>query len=264
MMYHRAYVYISLVLTVILTSSVANGDTSVCTGYPKTFNGLPCASTTRYWDGQMGACGCGTGDTSPFAWQYTKLTAAGSPPIFGSGTWCGSGCGKCFQLTPTGVGASPIGAGSPNTKSVVIKVTNLCPPDGNAQWCSYDVNSYGYDAHFDLMDYNMNGLITSMGWDNPEVTYQEVDCDASGFVDWGCQCASAADTDAANSTETTTTTTTTTTKPISTTTTTTKPVSTTTTTTTTKKPTSSTTRPSSSTEKPSSSKATKAPKKQPK
>jgi len=204
MMYHRAYVYISLVLAVILTSNIANGATSVCTGYPKTFNGLPCASTTRYWDGQMGACGCGTGDTSPFSWQYTKLTAAASPPIFGAGTWCGSGCGKCFKIAPTAIGASPIGAGAPNTKAVVIKVTNLCPPGGNEQWCSYDVNSYGYDAHFDLMDQNMNGLVSGMGWDNPEVTYQEVDCASNGFADWGCQCASATTT---NTTTTTTTTT---------------------------------------------------------
>lgn len=38
------------------------------------FNGKPCASTTRYWDGQMGACGCGTGNTNPFSWQWNKPT----------------------------------------------------------------------------------------------------------------------------------------------------------------------------------------------
>lgn len=206
MMYHRAGLYISLVLAAIILT--ANGDTSVCTGYPKTFNGLPCASTTRYWDGQMGACGCGTGDTSPFAWQYTKITAAGSPPIFGTGTWCGSGCGTCYKLTPTAIGASVVGTGAPNTNSVVIKVTNLCPPDGNANWCSYDVNSYGYDAHFDLMDYNMDGLISSMGWNNPEVTYQEVDCASNGFADWGCQCADSAVAATVNSTSSSTSTTT--------------------------------------------------------
>jgi len=181
--------YVSLVIAVIAFSLV-NGQTTVCTGYPKTFNGLPCASTTRYWDGQMGACGCGTGNTDPFSWQWSKLTAAGSPPIFGAGTWCGSGCGKCFRLTPTAVGTSPDGTGATTTASVVAKVTNLCPPGGNEQWCSYDVNSFGYDAHFDLMDYNMNGLVTAMGWNNPEVTYEEVDCASNGYVDWGCECAS--------------------------------------------------------------------------
>jgi hypothetical protein len=72
-----------------------------------------------------------------------------------------------------------------------VKVSNLCPYAGNEAWCAYDTNSFGYDAHFDLMDYNMNGLISSMGWNNPEVTYEEVDCAANGYTDWNCQCASA-------------------------------------------------------------------------
>lgn len=175
----------------------------------------------------MGACGCGTDNTSPFSWQWTKLTAAASAPVFGSGTWCGSGCGKCFQLTPTAVGASPIGAGATTTKSVVIKVTNLCPAAGNEAWCAYDVNSYGYDAHFDLMDYNMAGLISGMGWDNPEVTYEQVDCASNGYTDWNCECASATDTTTPTTNTATTSTTTTTTK---------APSKTTTTTTTTKAP----------------------------
>jgi hypothetical protein len=155
------------------------------------YNGKPCASTTRYWDGQKGACGCGTSDTNPFSWQWTKPTAAASAPIFGSGTWCGSGCGKCFKLTPTAVGASAEGTGAPALTPLVVKVSNLCPYAGNEAWCAYDVNSFGYDAHFDLMDYNMNGLVSSMGWNNPEVTYEEVDCAANGYTDWNCQCASA-------------------------------------------------------------------------
>lgn len=187
---YRYCLYLSVALAVILSASLVNAD-GVCTGYPKMYNGLPCASTTRYWDGQMGACGCGTGNTSPFSWQWTKPTAAASAPIFGSGTWCGTGCGKCFKLTPTAIGASPEGTGAPALTSLVVKITNLCPYGGNEAWCAYDVNSFGYDAHFDLMDYNMNGLISGMGWNNPEVTYQEVDCAANGYTDWNCQCASA-------------------------------------------------------------------------
>jgi len=187
---YRFCLYLSVALAVILSASFANAD-GVCTGYPKMYNGKPCASTTRYYDGQMGACGCGTGDSSPFSWQWSKPTAAASPPVFGAGTWCGSGCGKCFKLSPTAVGASPDGNGAPALTSLVVKVTNLCPPGGNEAWCSYDVNSFGYDAHFDLMDYNMNGIISGMGWNNPEVTYEEVDCAANGYTDWNCQCASA-------------------------------------------------------------------------
>lgn len=254
---YRVCLYVSLVIAVIIASSGVNGQTTMCTGYPKTFNGKPCASTTRYWDGQKGACGCGTTDTNPFSWQWTKLTAAASAPIFGSSTWCGSGCGKCFKLTPTAVGASVIGSGATTTNSVVAKVTNLCPYTGNEEWCAYDVNSHGYDAHFDLMDFNMNGLVSSMGWNNPEVTYEEVDCASNGYIDWGCQCASngtttASSAPAATPAPTKVTTTTTTKAPSSTTTkapakstTTTKAPSTTTTkapsTTTTKAPATSTT-----------------------
>jgi len=197
---YRSCLYLSVALAVILYASLANAD-GVCSGYPKMYNGKPCASTTRYYDGQMGACGCGTGNTSPFSWQWTKPTAAASAPIFGSETWCGTGCGKCFKLTPTAIGASPEGTGAPALASLVVKVTNLCPYGGNEAWCAYDTNSFGYDAHFDLMDYNMNGLVSSMGWNNPEVIYEEVDCDANGYTDWNCQCASA---DSTGSTSTST------------------------------------------------------------
>jgi hypothetical protein len=187
---YRSTLYLAVAFAIILTSSLISAS-GVCTGYPKMYNGKPCASTTRYWDGQKGACGCGTSDTNPFSWQWTKPTAAASAPIFGSGTWCGSGCGKCFKLTPTAVGASAEGTGAPALTPLVVKVSNLCPYAGNEAWCAYDVNSFGYDAHFDLMDYNMNGLVSSMGWNNPEVTYEEVDCAANGYTDWNCQCASA-------------------------------------------------------------------------
>jgi len=195
---YRSCLYLSVALAVIFCASFINAD-GVCTGYPKMYNGKPCASTTRYWDGQMGACGCGTGNTSPFSWQWTKPTAAASAPIYGSGTWCGSGCGKCFKLTPTAIGASAEGTGAPALTPLVVKITNLCPYAGNEAWCAYDVNSFGYEAHFDLMDYNMDGLVSSMGWNNPEVTYEEVDCATNGYTDWDCQCASGAGTPAATS-----------------------------------------------------------------
>eukprot|EP01112_Ceratiomyxa_fruticulosa_P013279 TRINITY_DN3726_c0_g1_i1.p1 TRINITY_DN3726_c0_g1~~TRINITY_DN3726_c0_g1_i1.p1 ORF type:complete len:142 (-),score=29.35 TRINITY_DN3726_c0_g1_i1:95-520(-) len=128
----------------------------------------------------MGACGCGTGDQAPFSWQWNDYTAAAGPSIFGSATWCGTGCGKCYKLTPTN-GYSPTGGqGAPNNNSIVVMVTNLCPPSGNEQWCPSGTNSYGYGAHFDLMDHNMNGKISQLGWNNPEVTYQQVSCGSGG------------------------------------------------------------------------------------
>lgn len=77
------------------------------------------ATTTNYHDGTLGACGCGATLNS-----YT-YTAAGSPSIFGSGTWCGSGCGKCYQLTSTGTAPSGQGTGGGAGHSIVVMVTNL-------------------------------------------------------------------------------------------------------------------------------------------
>jgi len=144
----------------------------------KTYNGLPCATTTRYWDNQLGACGCGS-NNQPFSWQWDEYTAAAAPSIYGSGSWCGTGCGKCYEICPTCAGCSPSGRGAPNTNCITVMVTNLCPTNGNQQWCAVP-NSYGYGAHFDLMDHQMNGKISALGWDNPEVTYKEVSCGGGG------------------------------------------------------------------------------------
>lgn len=77
------------------------------------------ATTTNYHDGTLGACGCGTLLNS-----YT-YTAAGSPAIFGSGTWCGSGCGSCYQLTSTGTAPSGQGTGGGAGTSIIVMITNL-------------------------------------------------------------------------------------------------------------------------------------------
>jgi len=187
---------VAIILFVVSVSLIVPALSSYCSGSPKTLNGLPCASTTRYYDGLKGACGCGTGDTggTTYSWQYNDYTAAASAPIFGTATWCGSGCGRCYKITPTGY--TPTGGnacGSNCGKSIVIMVTNLCPENGNAQWCpTTGSNSYGYGAHFDLMDLNMDGKITALGWDNPEVTYQQVSCGTSGAPTTAnfdtCQC----------------------------------------------------------------------------
>eukprot|EP01113_Clastostelium_recurvatum_P014427 TRINITY_DN17853_c0_g1_i2.p1 TRINITY_DN17853_c0_g1~~TRINITY_DN17853_c0_g1_i2.p1 ORF type:complete len:436 (-),score=99.66 TRINITY_DN17853_c0_g1_i2:103-1410(-) len=167
-----------------------------CEGNPPRYNGLPCASTTRYWDNFKGACGCGVGNGNgnPFSWQYNTYTAAASPLIFGSGTeWCGGGCGSCWQLTPTG--DCPYGGScAPNAEPITVMVTNLCPPQYNVDWCPYagNNNNHGFPAHFDLMDYNMGGLITAKGWNNPIVTYKRVPCGGGGSAGCGsaaqCQC----------------------------------------------------------------------------
>ena len=53
------------------------------------------ATTTRYCDRSPGACG--------FKSDYhgVRLTAGVNPGLFGEGTWCGKGCGKCYRLRST-------------------------------------------------------------------------------------------------------------------------------------------------------------------
>jgi hypothetical protein len=54
-------------------------------------------------------------------------------------------------------------------------VTNLCDPlsGGNQEWCelSGQLNQHGYIAHFDIAQTSM---FSSLGWNNPVVTYQQV------------------------------------------------------------------------------------------
>jgi len=166
----------------------------LCTGNPPTYNGLPCATTTNYNDGTAGACGCGN-NYGPDGWENTLYTAAASPVLFDTGgaTWCGAGCGSCYRLTPTGGYVSQQGTAPPSTASVVFMITNLCPTS-NTQWCPAPGtdNQYGYPVHFDLR--NAANQIQQIGWNNPEVTYEQVACSNNYYntptcYNWaGCQC----------------------------------------------------------------------------
>ena len=118
----------------------------------------------NYFDGQMGACGCGTGSGASqqmSQWQTgdgkTIYTAAGSQNLFGgSGTWCGSGCGQCYELTNTGyLPAFEMGTCNGAGETITVMITNLCPQQGNEQWCSQPTDQYGYTAHFDIMSQDL-------------------------------------------------------------------------------------------------------------
>ncbi|MDI1491565.1 MAG: hypothetical protein OHK93_002774 [Ramalina farinacea] len=156
------------------------------------------ATTTHYYDGQEGACGCGTnGALSP--WQATPdssstlFTAAGSQSLFGgSGSWCGSGCGTCYKLTNANyIAASGQGDCTGAGDSITVMITNLCPADGNQQWCGGQGgsgNQYGFGAHFDIM--SQGG---PKGWNNPVVAYEQVPCPGTFTTDYAtCQCANGA------------------------------------------------------------------------
>jgi len=153
------------------------------------------ATTTHYYDNQVGACGCSTG-TAMSPWQASPggtnlYTAASSQNLFAgpgsSSSWCGSGCGKCYTLTNVGtIAAAGQGDCTGSGDTITVMVTNLCPANGNQQWCSQPENQYGFGAHFDIM--SQGG---PLGWNNPVVKYQEVPCPGSLTADWQtCQCAS--------------------------------------------------------------------------
>jgi len=162
------------------------------------FNGKPCASTTRYNDGHRGSCGCGPSNSdTPFHWNMASYVTAPSQKYFDNGgdsTWCGRNCGKCVRLTPTG-GFVPGQGNTPSHRgSITFMVTNDCPIADNREWCGQNskpgtnsVNTKGYEVHFDLQ--NNQNQMSALGWDNPEVTWEEVGCPGDLAGHWNqCEC----------------------------------------------------------------------------
>ncbi|QKX54271.1 uncharacterized protein TRUGW13939_01356 [Talaromyces rugulosus] len=149
------------------------------------------ATTTRYYDGQEGACGCGTSSGAD-AWQLgisdNVYTAAGSQALFDTSgsSWCGAGCGTCYNLTSTGSSACDgCGTGGVAGDSIIVMVTNLCPYNGNQQWCPQpgSTNEYGYGYHFDI-----NAESEVFG-DNVVVQFEQVTCPGQATTDWEtCLC----------------------------------------------------------------------------
>ncbi|KAL6692403.1 glycoside hydrolase family 45 protein [Trichoderma pleuroticola] len=157
------------------------------------------ATTTRYYDGQEGACGCGSSSGGAASWQLGigngVYTAAGSQAFFDTAgaSWCGAGCGKCYQLTSTGEApCSTCGKGGVAGQSIIVMVTNLCPNNGNAQWCPTvgGTNQYGYSYHFDIMAQN------EIFGDNVVVDFEPVVCPGQATSDWEtCLCIDMQETD---------------------------------------------------------------------
>lgn len=88
-------------------------------------------ATLTHYDlpqGYIAACGC-TGASTKYP------TAAMSQMAYGSSTAYGPGCGRCFNLTLLNTYTPDPPYFPTVTKSVVIKVTDLCPAGGNG-WCS--------------------------------------------------------------------------------------------------------------------------------
>ncbi|KAH8998325.1 glycoside hydrolase family 45 protein [Lactarius hatsudake] len=105
-------------------------------------------------------------------------TAAMNQLAFGapSGLGAGDACGRCFKVAGS-VDPGPF-------KSIVVKVTDLCPIQGNEQWCGQTVsnatNSFGQSVHFDLFqESGASGAFFPSGTDGNGAligTYEEVPC----------------------------------------------------------------------------------------
>ena len=153
-------------------------------------------------------------DGNAFGAKYYG-TAAVSPVLFNpsdkSKEWLGSGCGRCWKVTA----AANVGEDT-TTTTVVLKGTNLCPAGPNPEWCGgnkahFDISAPGFDQlaysasntcpereqeeaatffvcdEWPANDCNCGQFIDpvlkagcenfkSLNWDNPIVTYTEVQC----------------------------------------------------------------------------------------
>ena len=117
--------------------------------------------------------------------------------------WCPKDCGMCFRLCSTG--GTTTGKTTSAGKCIVVQIENRCgdgyKQPGEAQWCRQEIspwecvsnpskcagmkatNNYGYPAHFDLQDANLQ-ISRGLGWDNVEVTYEQVSCSQGSFGNW--------------------------------------------------------------------------------
>ncbi|KAH9173533.1 RlpA-like double-psi beta-barrel-protein domain-containing protein-containing protein [Lactarius sanguifluus] len=108
-------------------------------------------------------------------------TAAMNQLAFGapSGLGPGDACGRCFKVTGC---ADPYSPGKEGPfKSIIVKVTDLCPVEGNEQWCgqtAYNTtNSFGQSAHFDLcQESGAPAAFFPSGSGALTGTYEEVPC----------------------------------------------------------------------------------------
>ena len=78
---------------------------------------------------------CGFNTASGYTAAINQLTF-GAPPGVGPG----DACGRCFALTATADPYSPSYTG-PFGKSIVVKVTDECPVQGNEVWCGQAVKN---------------------------------------------------------------------------------------------------------------------------
>ncbi|KAH9004487.1 endoglucanase V-like protein, partial [Lactarius hatsudake] len=123
-----------------------------------------------------------TGCSEPACGKVSHgYTAAINQLAFGAPGGGGSGdaCGRCFRLTGTEDPYTPSFEGP--FKSVVLKVTDLCPYAENEDWCgqslSKPLNQFGAAVHFDLcQDSDADKAFFPAGRGALSGHYEEVSC----------------------------------------------------------------------------------------
>ncbi|KAN0121003.1 endoglucanase V-like protein [Russula decolorans] len=124
--------------------TTVNDDVSTSTngGWGQAHSGN--ASFTEYSGCSSPSCGI----------QTYGYTAAVNTFAFGAYSASGDACGRCFKITSNKDPYTPSYSGPFN--SIVVRVNNLCPIDGNQEWCgqtvSHPLNQFGMSMHFDLCE----------------------------------------------------------------------------------------------------------------
>eukprot|EP01102_Stenamoeba_stenopodia_P016991 TRINITY_DN6025_c0_g1_i1.p1 TRINITY_DN6025_c0_g1~~TRINITY_DN6025_c0_g1_i1.p1 ORF type:complete len:301 (-),score=40.39 TRINITY_DN6025_c0_g1_i1:84-953(-) len=127
--------------------------------------------------GQPGSCNC--------AYNAYDLypTAALSQQQFGAASANGPACGACYRIKPYG---DPYDASfcSDSGPEVVVKVTDLCPIQGNVEWCQVP-NQHGGAVHFDLNEKHIPAILNwRSGQGTWKIQYCQVPCSQwDGFND---------------------------------------------------------------------------------
>ncbi|KAG5732661.1 hypothetical protein E4T56_gene16789 [Termitomyces sp. T112] len=147
-------------------------------GYVQSASGQ--ASFTYYSGCSAPACGKAA---SGYTAAINQL-AFGAPP----GAGAGDACGRCFAITGTADPISPSYTGPFN--SIVVKVTDECPVNGNQEWCgqtqSNHNNQHGMPFHFDIcQDTGGAGAFFPSGHGALTGTFTEVSCSQWSGSDGG-------------------------------------------------------------------------------
>ncbi|TDL23794.1 endoglucanase V-like protein [Rickenella mellea] len=162
----------SSIVAAILAPALVYGaalESRATGGYIQSPSGT--ASFTYYYG--CGQAGCGK--------TATGYTAAINQLAFGSvpGLGPGDACGRCFSITAHQDPYSPAFTGP--FKTIVVKVTDMCPVNGNQEWCGQTQanpkNQHGMQSHFDVcVDTGGANAFFPSGHGALTGTFQEVSC----------------------------------------------------------------------------------------